>query len=313
MNGSHEDDLVDLKEKLAAVITRKQNKPFGGPLEETWEPTSWRDMHARYNDDLSITALLYVGTFIASVFFGYEALSDKDKVIPLLFSAALLGAFLELIRRTLDTAFKRLTMIDLFVAEIVSILRVFSAANIIGDFAAQYLRVSDATASHSSTESDSGIGFADSARKENYLTVFEKNSAELGALGSAVVNDVTAFWTFFKASRDATGAIANWAKANYSAQQKKEDLIAIIHLCFLMTLHGHEALKSLIPLNHKKNLEHAEDILAGVQLQCFMFLDAVLPIGRARLNQRRERCEILARRYQYAFVAGKQPIRILSL
>ncbi|MDA9503575.1 hypothetical protein XI09_01715 [Bradyrhizobium sp. CCBAU 11386] len=308
MNGSDEEDLAILKEKLAAVISRKQSKAFGAPVEETWEPTSWRDMITRYNDDLLITALLYVATFIISVVFAYEALSERDKVIPLLFSAALLGALLELIRRTLDTAFKRLTTIDLFVAEIVSILRVFSAANIIGDFAAQYLRVSDATASHSSTEPDSGVGFADSARKESYLTVFEKNSAELGALGSQVVNNVTAFSTFFKASRDATGAIANWTKAGYSQQQKKDDLIAIIDLCFLMTLHGHEALKYLISPNHENNFKHAENILASVQLQCFMFLDAVLPMDnfrRPRLKQRRERCEKLAQQYGYVFVAGK--------
>ena len=83
------------------------------------------------------------------------------------------------------------------------------------------------------------MGFADSARKESYFSIFEKNSTELGSLGSATVNNVTAFYTFLKASRDATGALQLWEKPYYDVPQKKEDLVAIIHLCFLVTVHGH--------------------------------------------------------------------------
>jgi hypothetical protein len=224
--------------------------------------------------------------------------------LQIIFGTAVFGTFIELLRRTYDAALKRLATIDLFTSEILSIMRVFAAANIVGDFVRVYDRLQtpvQAPKPESKEEvSSEGLGFADSARAEDYFTVFNANSTDLASLDPAVVNNITAFYTFLKASRDATGAIKLWRSSTYRIEDKKNDIIAIIYLCFLICVHGQQALEKLISSGSNRDI--ANDIFAGVMLQCFCFLHYVVPKSdyrRALIEKRRKKCEGLAASYQY--------------
>ena len=83
---------------------------------------------------------------------------------------------------------------------------------------------------------------------------------------------------------------------------RKEDIVAIVYLCFLMTLHGKVALDRLI--TSKINRDIVDNIFAGVQLQCFYFLDKALPktdFRSARIEQRRASCAELRQKHKFAF------------
>jgi hypothetical protein len=176
---------------------------------------------------------------------------------------------------------------------------VFAAGNIVG----QFVRLYDKIGQDPPTQ---GEGLADAARGENYLSIFEASASDSGLLEPALVKDITAFYTFLKASRDATGALKLWEKP-YEAEMKQQDVITIVYLCFLLSVHGHLALKNLIWSSH--NFTIAEDVLAGVLLQCFTFLHRVLPdddFRKPRITQRRPLCVELKKKYCYKF--GPDPL-----
>jgi hypothetical protein len=301
--------------RLAPIFARRQKARLGGTVEDTWERTTWHRILSRHNFDLAFVAVVYlaaIGSAIAVVVrFGLlNSPNTTGQGLQILFGAAVFGTFIELLRRTYDTAVKRLSTIDLFTSEILSIMRVFAAGNIVGEFVRLYDKVDSGdpdtgrSAPSGSQPSEKSLqsGFADSARKENYFSIFDKNSSDLGSLDPAVVNDITAFYTFLKASRDATGAIQLWKEPHYDRSMMKEDVVTIIYLCFLITVHGKLALERLIV--SLVNREIVDDIFAGVQLQCFAFLDGILPPGdfrRPRIEQRRKTCRVLNEKHGYEF------------
>ncbi len=296
---------------LQPIILRLQTKQTSEPLELAWERTTWRRIISGYNFDLGIAAVIYmlaVITAISVVIFS-GAMKTQTGPVPglqIIFSTGIFGTFIELLRRTYDSAIKRLASIDLFTSEILSIMRVFASANIIGDFVRLYVQI-DTPKQTSQSEKDphtgkGPVGFADSARSEDYFTIFNKNVSDLASLDPAVVNDITAFYTFLKASRDATGAIQLWKSPEYEASAKKEDIVAVIYLCFLMSVHGQLALDRLISSDVNRKI--ADDIFAGVMLQCFGFLVQTIPkddFRWPRIDQRRGKCEQLRKDYNYAF------------
>ncbi|WOH80323.1 hypothetical protein RX327_31630 [Bradyrhizobium sp. BEA-2-5] len=302
-----EDDI------LGAIYSRRQIDEASAPLEDAWERTTWRRILAGYNVDLGIAAVIYlVAIAIAlSVVFGSHLTDTAQGFgtgLQIIFGTAVFGTFIELLRRTYDAAIKRLATIDLFTSEILSIMRVFASANIIGDFIRLYDRiglmgnapVQTANASTQAMEATGAFGFADAARKEDYFTIFKANAGDLASLDPAVVNDITAFYTFLKASRDATGAMPLWTSPQYQVADKQKDVIAIIFNCFLMSVHGQRALEELI--GSEENRQIANDIFAGVMLQCFAFLYYVIPstdFRWPRIEQRRAKCESLRLTFRY--------------
>jgi hypothetical protein len=299
--------------RFEAIYARRQSRELGLPIEEAWQRTTWRRIFSHHNADLAVVAALY-SAFVVLAIGVVVSLVGKGANLPtglqIIFSTAVFGTVIEILRRTYDVAVKRLATMDLFTGEILSIMRVFAAGNIIGDFVRLYDKIEASKSAPVRTAPDGtplpaeplASGFADQSRKENYFSIFEKNSAELASLDPAVVNDITAFYTFLKSARDGTGALQLWEKPNYEIAAKEEDVIAIVYLCFVMLLHGKVALDRLIasPVNRAI----VEDIFAGVQLQCFAFLEQVLALDdfrRPRIEQRRKGCVELRARYGYGF------------
>lgn len=297
-------------QRLKAIFHRRQTVDASRPIEDAWEPKTWRRILSGYNFDLGIAALVYALAIGIAIWVILTSGIGKKPgglgaELQIIFGTAVFGTFIELLRRTYDAALKRLATIDLFTSEILSIMRVFASANIIGDFIRLYARTNapvKSASDHVAAFGTGGVGFADTARKEDYFTIFNNSASDLATLDSAVANDITAFYTFLKASRDATGAIQLWKSPEYEEADKRDDIVAIVYLCFLMSVHGQLGLEKLI--TSENNLRIANDIFAGVMLQCFHFLIYVLPKDDyrwRRIEQRRKRCEGFGLMFGYEF------------
>ena len=152
---------------MEAIFQRRQTIDARLPIEDAWERK--RRFLSSYNFDLGIAAVIY-GVAIGIAFWVIAASHIGDTIqglgteLQIIFGTAVFGTFIELLRRTYDTALRRLATIDMFTSEILSIMRVFGSANIIGDFVRLYDRTrspvvptSDAVAAASTA----GVGFAD--------------------------------------------------------------------------------------------------------------------------------------------------------
>jgi hypothetical protein len=182
---------------------------------------------SRHNKDIWIFMIIYCIIFVGAAFLVLElgVLTSGNReqdpnadgprnwlnptTLNIVFGAAIFGGFIGVISRLIENAQKRLGTVDLFTSEILSIGQVFTSSNIVGAFVQLYDRLARAQPEQDTVGPG---GFADVARKESYSSVFDKNNSDLGHLSSDVVSNITAFYTFFKASRDATGAIQLWGK-----------------------------------------------------------------------------------------------------
>lgn len=292
--------------ELESVFVPRQSKQPGRPIEEDWKPTSkWSRRFFSKNIDLAVFAAAYMAAIFGALAIAIRYRADlPNNAFELILGAAGFGVLAELVRRIYDTAVKRLAVTDLFTSEMFSILRTFVAGNIIGKLTLLYDMADKEAhaAAGMKAETRSAAALARPAGSENYFSIFETSSSDLGLLDPAVINDITAFYTFLKAARDATGALKSWTDEPYTAAMKKEDIVNIVYLCFLMTLQGRLALGRLIV--SKDNFRLVEDILAGVLLQCFVLLNFAIPPGdfrRDKIVERRKMCAELRKDYNYQF------------
>ena len=169
------------------------------------------------------------------------------------------------------TGSKRRGAATMIIAEVTSIIRVYAAANIIGAFVQKY--------SHASQAINTEIGgFVDVARKEDYLTIFDRNIEHLGAFPNPLIFHVTSFYTFLKAARDATGALSLWSAPHYPVAQKKADIVDIVYLCFMQMDHGYLALCDLMEKRDREALALIGNVTIGVSLQSYLFLLHVVTV-----------------------------------
>jgi hypothetical protein len=112
---------------VEAIFQRRQTIDARLPIEDAWEPK--RRFLSSYNFDLGIAAVIY-GIAIGIAFWVIAASHIGDTIqgsgteLQIIFGTAVFGTFIELLRRTYDTALRRLATIDMFTSEILSIMRV---------------------------------------------------------------------------------------------------------------------------------------------------------------------------------------------
>jgi len=216
--------------------------------------------------------------------------APSSTTLSIIFGTAVFGGYITLIAKLIETSQKRLGTIDLFVSEILSIGRVFLTTRIVPSFAGLYL-----------DPKVMPTGFADTSRSENYTLVFKKNSGDLGGLSSEAINNITAFYSFLKASRDATLSIRLWTNVDYTLEMKRDDILTIIYNCFLMAIHGRLALDELIGerratsktehTERNARLFYAREVFHTIELQCFLSLSSALKLDdprRVTLNDRND-------------------------
>nr|WP_315401280.1 hypothetical protein [uncultured Duganella sp.] len=273
------------KERLRRLRERKQDEPEsmagGEPVTQpTYEAVCdddpglllrcWRFIHSRHTWGVELVFALVLALFALTCWACFKrgpkalavtSLDDMGKLVTILLSPLL---FVTALQFLYSTGVKRRGSVAMMRSEIVSIARLFAAANIVGDFIDLYSRSCYA-------RDTSKLGFASVAGKESYMTVFDKNIEHLGSLHAVLLDHIAAFYSFLKASRDATGALANWNDA-YPTRRKLDDIVDIIYLCFLTMMHGHHAVNRLFEKSDKARADLVKDVFTGLELQCYLFL-----------------------------------------
>lgn len=223
------------------------------------------------------TAVLVCTWPTGGVATGTPSVAGTSPILSVIFGSAIFGGFVTIVAKLVETGQRRLATADLFISEIVSIGRVLVAVQVVPNFS-KLLR-----------DTSMLKGFADKARSENYAGIFDKNTANLGTLTSRTIDNVTAFYSFLRGSRDATQSLNLWSQVGYPEEQKKDDVLAIVFCCFFMAIHGRLALKALIEKADEARLTFAQEIFHTLELQAFLLLVATLAADDPRVNSVRLR------------------------
>lgn len=137
-------------------------------------------------------------------------------------TAVLLGAWTGFAIRISTQVNERLGTVDLFLYQIVATCRVMVAVDMIRGFEILY-------------DNTKLTGFANVARKEDYFSHFDSMGQAIGDLNRADVARTTEFFTYLKASRDATGSFSGWSiesgedNPDYLPQARQEDVLHVVY------------------------------------------------------------------------------------
>jgi len=241
-----------------------------------------------HNVDLAALPVFFTAAFalLAAtllIHFAKSSADGQDWAVKTFLGSAVIGLYGTILLKLLDIAQKRLSVVDIFSSELVSAGRVFLSTDLVGETIALYALA------------DAGFGpllgkVSEVKRTENYFAILEKNSSDLGMLASNIIDDITSFYIFAKASRDTMARAALWKEEFYVDDLKKADIARIAYCLFLMAIHGRKAVEALI---EETELRHyATSVYSGIELKCFLFLYAALNEGdwrHKRLSMRKDR------------------------
>jgi hypothetical protein len=306
-----------------ATRSDKEWSQNAGPFKEPFERHKHREpllgvMSWAHNYDLILITILLLALLlaIAGVFVippiventdgtaakGSAGSGEDAGYITLL--ATIVTVIFGVVGQFIYLAHSRMGMIDTITSDILSIGRVFIASDIIGYFMNLHKYLADAEADakadaerkfkfghyHVTFKGKTPIphGFAAAAREENYFSVFDANIGNLGSLRASIVTNVTAFYTFLKAARDATRSIKDWERENYNFSMKRLDIINVIYLCLLSAIHGRKALEELCMDRYIRG--YCKNTFYLIEVKAFKFLENNLSSGDYRkhyIDQRR--------------------------
>jgi hypothetical protein len=211
----------------------------------------------------------------------YEAL------LPFTLSAVLAG-LCGIIAWCYRTGSDRLGIVDLFACEITTLCRVCTINGLADTCIAAFELTSRDSPSDQDkiTKTAERFGHFDSA--EEYTPVFDSNAKELQSLSVKVVINITAFYTYWKATRDAFRRLAN-AKPAYSDSWHRA-MANLLYMQFLAMESARKAIRDLIEFepNNAENtimILISELPLYGVLSKYFEESD----VRHARLQLRRSR------------------------
>lgn len=290
---------------MNAESTNVTSMPFEAITPRSW----WRGLFsARFVDIWLMTGaggLVALILLVLAILAGPNEGGDWSEQRQILVGA-LLAVIGGTVARFYELANKRAGTIDMITSDIISITRLFVAVQVLDDFMADARHCRDAMRNAGTTPKGPAIdargdprpgngaptprgqGFADKARSSDYFAVFHAVIPDLRALDAGPVNDVTAFYTFFKGGRDATESAERWKNADYPPQSRINDIVAIIYAMNLSLLHGRRAIRILV---QDPTLRKAADkIFEDLIIEGLSFLDEFLPVNgddRRKYNRAR--------------------------
>jgi len=219
---------------------------------------------------LSSLALIILGVvfFIVWHFFGHTQTqatipsSNNTMVItaPTISNptvvAAIIGLGATALARLYQLASTRLGVVDLFGCEITTICRVMAVTKAATNLIQLYGNPpAEALEFHS---------------EERYSPVFDDNAKELEVLEARVVERVTEFYTYLKASRDYRRSIGYIAKPRESEKQWNEAVRNLIYMLFLMLESARNSVERLVEYEPEWTLYTSEILLS--EIVCYGFL-----------------------------------------
>jgi|GEM_PF-1681629 len=190
---------------------------------------------------------------------------------------------------------KRLGVVDLFACEIVTLCRVGTVVEFIPNMLTQYNSIGSAPEKPATSEHPpQALRFNSD---ENYFPVFESNSKDLQILEADVVNNVTAFYTYMKATRDTLRQLGDLRLAAGPADAERKAVINVIFMVFLAYESARRVIDDLIEFEptHAEN----EIVLLFTELPAFHFLRGIYAVGgRFPDAIRAQRLQLRLKEYQ---------------
>ncbi|HEV2954793.1 MAG TPA: hypothetical protein VGX95_01625 [Xanthobacteraceae bacterium] len=194
-----------------------------------------------------------------------------------------------------QTGSKRLGVVDLFACEIATLCRVGTVVKFFPNMLTQYNSIGSAPKQPVPSEHPAqALRFSS---EENYFPVFETNSRDLQILEADVVNNVTAFYTYMKATRDMLRKLGDLRLSGVPADEERKAVINVIYMVFLAYESARRAIDYLIEFEPT----HAEDtiVLLFTELPAFRFLRAIYaPEGKFPDEIRAQRLQLRFAEYQ---------------
>jgi hypothetical protein len=167
-----------------------------------------------------------------------------------------------------QTGSKRLGVVDLFACEIATLCRVGTVVEFIPNMIAQY-NAAGAT-SKKAAQSEVSAQALRFNSEENYFPVFESNAKDLQILEADVVNNVTAFYTYMKATRDMLRQLSDLRLNAGPAEAERKAVVNVIYMVFLAYESARRAIDDLIEFEPT----HAENkiVVLFTEIPAYRFL-----------------------------------------
>jgi hypothetical protein len=172
------------------------------------------------------------------------------------------------------SACTRLGVVDLFACEIGTLCRVGTIFDIGRKYVAQYDAVPTA-ASGSERTPPPDAGFVS---QEEYFPVFENNTHDLQLLEATVVNNITEFYTYMKATRDALRRLAD-----VPVQGWHDAACNVIYMVFLAYESGRKAITDLV--EYEPVAAESKIVILLTELETYAFLIRHFPTDNLRYKR----------------------------
>lgn len=236
-------------------------------------------IYSPHNDDLIFFLKIWVGfiqyTFIIVILaaillliFGLDvpygrSESAFSKFLPMLITAfgIVFTVSANQAQKTIDQANRRLGVVDLFTSEILSVMNVIVKMRLIHHYKIIYHNPGIIRINPKDLQAGS----------EKYTEIFEKNASELGSLKKDVVESIARFYTYLRASRDATRRFSSWEGSieqgcpERGYEQKQDDVQQVVLLLSLSLKNGVIAAIELLDDRDIKRIRSLEPVLADIK------------------------------------------------
>jgi hypothetical protein len=274
------------------------------PLEEVYVPQRVsRGVFSKHTSDLRLVAVALVAILLFSLVLSVTyACSQPGKScawsghpVGDAFAAITIAAttlspyFLTAVFTTVAAAFaglyqlgkQRFSTVDVFSSEIAARMRILAADNSVE-------RILKGANGRADTTVQGDGARAPNPSQESQFETFHRRSSDLGALSSAVVDHVTAFYSFHMAARDELRELSRVAATGDPARLRE----AIINVVFMVDLMAFNAIKALDDLvETPEHRLHCRQIAMCVGTHASRYLLENLPPEEHRYAEVRLRAE----------------------
>jgi hypothetical protein len=182
----------------------------------------------------------------------------------------------------------RLGIVDLFACEISTICRVGAIVDIANRYVNQYPQAEHHPDRATADQQSAPIYVVS---QENYFPVFDTNSRDLHILEAKVVIDITAFYTYMKATRDIQRKLAALMASGQSEVQIEEARRAALANMITMVFLGYESARKAIQnlIEYEPTRIDMVIVILITELKCYSFLKNHPEISKGWYDRVRDR------------------------
>jgi hypothetical protein len=235
----------------------------------------------------AILAVLAIGIIVPVMGMLSAGSNIHEALLPFQISAVLAGVG-GVFAWCYKTGSERLGIVDLFACEITTLCRICTINGLTNSCIASFELDGE-------QHDELGERFAHFESSEHYTPVFDANAKELQSLDVKVVINITAFYTYWKSTRDAFRRLANTQATATAASNNKNDawhraMRNVIYMQFLTLESARKAVRDLIEFE-PASAENMITILLS-ELPAYRFLVDNFGEGdvrHTRLKLRRDR------------------------